>query len=113
MSSKLIHSLLFQIIFRFLNDRLMKDHGEMKSSFNQRFQGDSKIVTPPPSYGTLFNRSTIFTTNEYIKQYEKNGGVKQVINGRPYIVFRNSDGEPRLVPIRTPSAALFQYAFTE
>lgn len=85
----------------------------MRSSFNERFQSDPTNVTPPPSYGTLFNRNKIYTTNEYIKQYEMNGGVKQVINGRPYVVFRNSDGEPRLVPIRTPSAALFQYAFTK
>lgn len=71
-------------------------------------------VTPPPSYATLFNRNKIFTTDDYIKSFDSNhSGTKRVINGRNYMVFRNSDGEPRLVPMRTPSAALFQYAYTK
>lgn len=88
---------------------------KMRATFNKRFNSKSTIsnVTPPPAYATLFNRNKIFTTDDYFKSVDMNGGVKQVINGRNYMVFRNSDGEPRLVPLRTPSAALFQYTYTK
>lgn len=102
-----------QIIFRFLNNRFSSDHIKMRSTFGKRFNTKSTIsnVTPPPAYASLFNRNKIFTTDQYVKSFDMNGGVKQVINGRNYMVFRNNDGEPRLVPLRTPSAALFQYTY--
>ncbi|XP_017476210.1 PREDICTED: glutamate receptor ionotropic, delta-1 [Rhagoletis zephyria] len=41
------------------------------------------------------------------------GGVRRLINGRDYMVFRNPNGQSQLVPMRAPSAALFQYTYTE
>lgn len=41
------------------------------------------------------------------------GGVRRLINGRDYMVFRNPNGQSQLVPVRAPSAALFQYTYTE
>lgn len=40
-------------------------------------------------------------------------GKTQTINGRDYMVFQNEDGSTRLIPMRTPSATLFQYAYTK
>nr|QKN21173.1 ionotropic receptor [Zeugodacus cucurbitae] len=41
------------------------------------------------------------------------GGMRRLINGRDYMVFRNPNGQSQLVPVRAPSAALFQYTYTE
>lgn len=105
-----------QIIFKCINRRPNFDRIKIHHSTLIRKPHTKKLaknVTPPPAYATLFNRSKIFTTEEYIKPFDTETGVKKVINGRQYMVYRNSDGEPRLVPIRTPSAALFQYAYTK
>ncbi|XP_046486685.1 glutamate receptor ionotropic, delta-1 [Neodiprion pinetum] len=51
--------------------------------------------SPPPLY-----------QNIHIQDYSK----KQSINGRDYYIVREKDGEKRLVPVRAPSAFLFQYA---
>ncbi|RZB39912.1 glutamate receptor ionotropic, delta-1, partial [Asbolus verrucosus] len=58
----------------------------------------SKFVTPPPSYNTLFNPPS---NNDHIK--------KKNINGREYWVYDSSGGEKKMVPLRTPSALLFQF----
>ena len=36
-------------------------------------------------------------------------GKRQFINGRSYYVITNPVGDRKLIPIRTPSAFLFQY----
>ncbi|KAJ3657317.1 hypothetical protein Zmor_009131 [Zophobas morio] len=61
-------------------------------------QPPSKFITPPPSYYTLFNPSS---KNENIK--------KKNINGREYWVYDSVGGGPKMIPMRTPSALLFQY----
>lgn len=71
-----------------------------------------KSVTPPPSYATLFNQSrsnNIWTTHQL--QAKDDGGVHKFINGRQYKVVKAANGEQRLIPLRTPSAALFQYSY--
>lgn len=93
-------------------DDLKFRHSTFPKKLNTKSQKNISNVTPPPAYASLFNRK-IFTTDDYIKSFDVNNGKKQVINGRNYMVFRNDDGEPRLIPIRTPSAALFQYAYTK
>lgn len=57
-------------------------------------------VTPPPSYNALFNPPFSFKPHQ---------GVKKYINGREYWVINKSDGFNQLIPLRTPSALLFQY----
>lgn len=58
--------------------------------------------SPPPPYATIFQKSNI----------GKNNHVRKMINGRDYIVVKEFDGNSRLIPLRTPSAALFQYSYT-
>lgn len=80
-----------------------------------------KSVTPPPSYATIFNQSrknNIWTTHNLPKN-DGGGifgggqqGIQKYINGRQYKVVRALNGEERLIPLRTPSAALFQYSYT-
>lgn len=112
----------FQVIFRFFSRRLNLNYNDQKSqtSTHPKNLNNTKTlkkqhsnVTPPPAYATLFHRNKIFTTNDYIKSQEKNVGKTQVINGRDYMVFQNEDGSTRLIPMRTPSATLFQYAYTK
>lgn len=112
----------FQVIFRLFSRRLNLNYNNLKSqasTYTKSLNNNTKTlkkhhsnVTPPPAYATLFNRNKIFTTNDYIKSHETNaGGKTQVINGRDYMVFQNEDGSTRLIPIRTPSATLFEYAY--
>lgn len=75
-----------------------------------------KSVTPPPSYATLFNQSrsnNIWTTHQLqAKEDGRQGGsVHKFINGRQYKLVKAANGEQRLIPLRTPSAALFQYSY--
>lgn len=49
---------------------------------------------PPPSYQTLFG--------------QKNA-QKRIVNGRDYWVIKSFEGDTRLIPVRQPSALLFQY----
>lgn len=114
----IIFNLIFihQIIFKCVNRRFNLDRNKVQNSslrINPQTKKQTKNVTPPPAYGTLFNRNKIFTTEDYVKPFDPETGVKKIINGRSYMVYRNSDGDPRLVPIRTPSAALFQYTYTK
>lgn len=114
----IIFDLIFihQMIFKCINRRLSLDRNKVQNSslrINPQTKKQTKNVTPPPAYGTLFNRNKIFTTEDYVKPFDPETGVKKIINGRSYMVYRNSDGDPRLVPIRTPSAALFQYTYTK
>jgi ionotropic glutamate receptor len=58
---------------------------------------NAKFITPPPSYHTLFNPPN----NENLK--------KKNINGREYWVYDSLGGGTKMIPMRTPSALLFQY----
>ncbi|EDV96616.1 glutamate receptor ionotropic, delta-1 [Drosophila grimshawi] len=80
-------------------------------------------VTPPPPYQSIFNYHAGGEQQQlrYGKRHglvlggngQQGTGVRRLINGRDYIVFRNSNGQSQLVPTRSPSAALFQYTYTE
>lgn len=108
---------IFQIMFKCLNARLhyRDEHAPFQRQFQNKWSKPSSNVTPPPSYATLFhrNQTNVWTSSSMNKSMDSSGGVQQYINGRNYMVFRNDDGEARLVPLRTPSAALFQYAYTK
>lgn len=71
---------------------------------------------------TYYGKDTLNTYNTYtpynrmnsVTTIDLNGGRRETINGRSYMVYRNNEtGEPKLVPLRTPSAALFQYTYTK
>lgn len=105
---------ILQILFRCLLHR-QKDHSVIKDPYNKKI--DKLVVptiTPPPSYATLYNRSrnnNIWTLSE--TENKETEGKSQYINGRNYMVVKGDDGQKRLIPLRTPSAALFQYSYTK
>ncbi|XP_023173114.1 glutamate receptor ionotropic, delta-1-like [Drosophila hydei] len=79
-------------------------------------------ITPPPPYQSIFNHGGELQQQRWhqagkahglVLGGNQNGGVRRLINGRDYIVFRNANGQSQLVPVRSPSAALFQYTYTE
>lgn len=90
----------------------MRYHHKIKVRPFKKSQETFKSMTPPPSYATLFNQSrknNIWTTHNLPKDDE---GTQKYINGRTYKVVKALNGEERLIPMRTPSAALFQYSYT-
>ncbi|XP_017060059.1 glutamate receptor 2 [Drosophila ficusphila] len=91
-------------------------------------------VTPPPPYQSIFsggtngdprsrwrrplangngNGNASGSGNGVLLGGDPGGGVRRLINGRDYMVFRQPNGQSQLVPVRSPSAALFQYSYTE
>nr|ALR72540.1 ionotropic receptor IR5 [Colaphellus bowringi] len=56
--------------------------------------------SPPPPYQALFRPPFYYS--------DRDGGQKKTINGRDYWVIDKSDGLREIIPIRTPSALLFQ-----
>lgn len=113
-----------QIIFKFLNARFLNGNRRMTVTMPRNAKKPKRqaapSISPPPAYATLFNRNKVWTTAEYMNTINataidlRDGGRQEMINGRSYMVFRNNEtGEPKLVPLRTPSAALFQYSYTK
>ncbi|KAG4066706.1 hypothetical protein HA402_007342 [Bradysia odoriphaga] len=100
---------LTEILFRILLNR--QKGNSIKDPYSKKVnKSDALTVTPPPAYATLYNRSrkdNIWTLSE---TENKN---TQYINGREYMVVKGDDGVQRLIPLRTPSAALFQYSYTK
>lgn len=75
-------------------------------------------LTPPPPYASIYNGSNTSSNNVTTLSNQANfsnqlHGVKRLINGRDYLVFKNKNGESQLIPVRAPSATLFQYSYTE
>jgi len=62
-----------------------------------RHVGDKKSNMVPPPYSVLM-----------AEQYGL--GKHQKINGRDYMVINSKSGNPQLIPVRAPSAFLFQYS---
>lgn len=106
-----------QIIFRFLNKHIHYRDGNLRFVSNvkvKKTMESESNATPPPAYASLFARSrNKIWTSDKLDKTPDSAGIQQFINGRDYMVFKNEDGESRLIPIRTPSAALFQYAYTK
>uniref|UniRef100_A0A6P4DYF6 Uncharacterized protein LOC108038316 n=1 Tax=Drosophila rhopaloa TaxID=1041015 RepID=A0A6P4DYF6_DRORH len=105
--------------------RLDSGHGQLlgASTHNQN-------VTPPPPYQSIFNGGS-HGDGDPLNRWRRplghgnaigtgvllggdsESGVRRLINGRDYLVFRTPNGQSQLVPVRSPSAALFQYSYTE
>ncbi|KAJ8950665.1 hypothetical protein NQ314_007795 [Rhamnusium bicolor] len=68
---------------------------------NINFEHVKKTTPPPPSYHTLFHPPFTFSNGN---------GQKKNINGRDYWVINTKGGVTELIPLRTPSALLFQYS---
>lgn len=67
--------------------------------FMKKSEENMYSFPPPPSYYSLF-KSPFATSPD---------GKMHVINGRNYWVVKAVDGSTQLIPVRTPSAFLFQY----
>ncbi|EDW95231.1 uncharacterized protein Dyak_GE22436 [Drosophila yakuba] len=103
--------------------RLNSGHGQLLGASTH-----GQNVTPPPPYQSIFNggshgeplnrwRRPLVNGNALgngvLLGGDSEGGVRRLINGRDYMVFRSPNGQSQLVPVRSPSAALFQYSYTE
>lgn len=55
--------------------------------------------TNPPPYDSLFGNS---------KYKFNSNSERRIINGREYYVAHTTNGDIRLIPVRTPSAFLYQ-----
>jgi hypothetical protein len=61
------------------------------------------------NYG--YNKSQIFPPPYSVVMQQQHGfGKHQKINGRDYLVINSKSGDPQLIPVRAPSAFLFQYS---
>ncbi|XP_033157583.1 glutamate receptor ionotropic, delta-1 [Drosophila mauritiana] len=103
--------------------RLNSGHGQLLGASTH-----GQNVTPPPPYQSIFKGGShvdplnrwrrplangIALGNGVLLGGDSEGGVRRLINGRDYMVFRNPNGQSQLVPVRSPSAALFQFSYTE
>lgn len=81
----------------FVSEIILKHAKKLKPQNRLERVGKDGVLFPPapPPYHTLFGAP------------EKS--KKKKINGRDYWVMHSDSGESNLVPIRTPSALLFQY----
>nr|ARO76467.1 ionotropic receptor 4 [Conogethes punctiferalis] len=71
-----------------------------KTKFEKRLRIHTYDDSQPPPYDAIFGR------NPKIKVTER--AQRKIINGREYLVIDVSNGETRLIPVRTPSALLYQ-----
>lgn len=90
----------FQHAFQNSDDYLAKN----RKKFNPWADYDDDDDTiphfpPPPPYHSLFKPPFV----------ESSTGNKEYINGREYWVVKSRGGGTRLVPVRAPSAILYQY----
>lgn len=78
------------------NTSKTSDDGMNNNNYKHQegFSKGNYFTPPPPSYQTLFGQRN---------------AQKKIVNGRDYWVYKLKDGDTRLVPVRTPSALLFQY----
>ncbi|CAH2092215.1 unnamed protein product [Euphydryas editha] len=87
---------------RWLSKKTDVQQGRPKKVKKQRIKGfRSKNYddTHPPPYDSLFgNPKYKFNSNS----------ERRIINGREYYVAHTTDGDTRLIPVRTPSAFLYQ-----
>ncbi|XP_037908321.1 ionotropic receptor 93a isoform X2 [Hermetia illucens] len=112
-----------ELIFRIVNERVAAKRTLTIGNFETRKDKSKKIVmgkdvTPPPTYNSLFFRHGKQATDFNVSQSQHNfedsfHGKRRIINGRDYMVYEGNTGEKRLVPMRVPSATLFQYSYTE
>lgn len=87
---------LGEVVYRmFIKREKLRDDTESPPVYDNTNGGKSFGRSPPPLYQNI-------NINDNSR--------KQFINGRDYYVVTENDGGKRLVPVRTPSAFLFQYA---
>lgn len=113
------------MFFKYLNYRQSKKVVVLDKSYGKepKRAKNNTTVSPPPPYGEIFNRHRYMTGSDLFYGQDPNQFTpesttteaslknRRVINGRDYLVVKEQ-GIPRLIPMRVPSAALFQYTYT-
>ncbi|XP_055533659.1 glutamate receptor ionotropic, delta-1 [Wyeomyia smithii] len=112
-----------EMFFRFLNGRILNKEQQFTPRTNPtaiekltyvngkpRSLGDS----PPPPYAEIFSRHTNGGTLGFFgSNIDPTAGSRRMINGRDYMVVKEKNGiGSQLIPIRAPSATIFQYTYT-
>lgn len=95
---------MFQVIFkRYLNVKITSKwpNTEIQKDTTRTITKVKFDDSLPPPYESLFGKNSRFK-----KLTEKN--EHRVINGREYWVVNTMNGDQRLIPLRTPSAFLYQ-----
>lgn len=106
-----------ELLFKIKNARTIKQddwqiHPGKKNDWNRGKTnfGNDYNLTPPPPYTSIYSGNNPSGDNNPANQLH---GVKRLINGRDYLVFKNKNGDSQLIPVRAPSATLFQYSYTD
>lgn len=76
-----------------------KDDRRKRKKSRVRFVNHSYDDSRPPPYDSLFGGKQNKITDR---------AQRKIINGREYLVFDTANGGTRLIPVRTPSAFLYQ-----
>lgn len=108
------------MFFRILNERkLNKEQSE--AARNRGTDGvtyvNAKAMgygdSPPPPYAEIFSRHASGGSMFGSSIDSGSGASRRMINGRDYMVVKERNGiGSQLIPIRAPSAAIFQYTYT-
>ncbi|XP_001651932.2 glutamate receptor ionotropic, kainate 2 [Aedes aegypti] len=109
-----------EMFFRILNERkLNKEQSE--AARNRGTDGvtyvNAKAMgygdSPPPPYAEIFSRHASGGSMFGSSIDSGSGASRRMINGRDYMVVKERNGiGSQLIPIRAPSAAIFQYTYT-
>lgn len=70
----------------------------------------AKEVSPPPAYQSLFTMNR-YGNNDRVATIRRENENRKTINGRDYMIVTDSLGNKQMVPIRQPSATIFQYTY--
>lgn len=108
---------IFQVFFRIYQARKLGNKemvAKTKRIFvrpKENLKNNLATQSPPPPYATLYNRFNKNDSNvTHLDSSSKENETRKTINGREYMVVKNSNGT-QLIPIRAPSAAIFQYTY--
>lgn len=70
----------------------------------------SKEVSPPPAYQSLFTMNR-YGNNNRVATIRRENENRRMINGREYLITRDAEGNKQMIPVRQPSATIFQYTY--
>lgn len=76
-----------------------KDSKKKKKKRDRKIVDEDDAMPPPPAYYALFRPPFAYSPN----------GMRKTINGTEYWVVKTHNGDTRLIPIRSPSAVLYNY----
>ncbi|XP_017788007.1 PREDICTED: glutamate receptor ionotropic, delta-2 [Habropoda laboriosa] len=99
---------LFEIIYAFISYRIKNSKRETRTTSKEKLEVSSLNNISNQNYMSVLKRSppAIYQDPGNVLMQRK----QQLVNGRNYYVVTDRGGDQRLIPIRTPSAFLFQYA---